>query len=146
APYRRLLHAAVHRGYVLGRNGAAHYGVAEVVAGPARRRAHAHPAVAELAAPARLLLVTPLPLRLTSYRLPVRNLRPGELHLHPVAPLQPRHRHLQVPLAHTRHDRLPGFRNEVRLQRGVLVMQAVETHLHLLLVTPARRLNRKGNE
>src|SRR3954466_12959780 len=79
--YARLLNAAVHGRDVLPGNRAAHDLVDELVAAAARRRCDAHPAVAELAAAARLLLVLALPLGAALQRFSIRDLRARQLRL-----------------------------------------------------------------
>src|SRR5437667_9524747 len=70
----RLLDAPLHRRDILPRDGAADDGVLELVSAAALHRRELHPAVAELPAPAGLLLVPPVLLDSTLDRLLVRHL------------------------------------------------------------------------
>ena len=93
-------------------NRAADDAVLELDAVAARRRDDAHPAVAELSASARLLLVLALPFGARADRFAVGDLRLRELGRHAELSLQLGQRDLEVPLAHAGHERL------VRLRRS----------------------------
>src|SRR5207302_1505532 len=120
------LDAAIDRGDEFARNDAAHDLVLEPVSLAPLRRLDADPAVAELSATARLLLVSPLALRGRGERLAIGDLRPGELHSDTVLALELGHRDLEVALAHPGDHRLVRLGDVARLERRILVVQPVK--------------------
>src|SRR5205085_906741 len=96
----RLLDPLIDGGPKALRDGAADDLVLELVARVALERLQHDVAVAELAAPAGLLLVAPVRARLAANRLEVRHAGLAELNLDAEAPLEPIDRDLDVHLAH----------------------------------------------
>src|SRR5207247_7692502 len=99
-------------------------------------------AVAELAATAGLLLVSPLRACLALDRLDVRHARLVQLDLDAEAALQPADRDLDVHLTHPGEELLTCLRIAPQLQRWVLLVQTPERLRDLVLV--ALRLRRHG--
>src|SRR5581483_12378685 len=95
--------------------------VDELVADVALERLELDVAVAELAAPARLLLVPPLRPRLALDRLDVRDARLVQLHLDAEPAPRAVDRDLDVHLAHARQQVLPGLLVAPQPQRRVLL-------------------------
>src|SRR5690606_12998114 len=120
--------------------------VDELVARAALRRLDPDPAIAELALAAGLLLVPSLALGLTEQRLAIRHARRTQRRLRAVLPLQPRERDLEMPLPHPLDDHLVRLGLEGHLDRRILVVQAMQAGLELLLVGPRRGLDRERDE
>src|SRR5207245_3828028 len=91
--------------------------------------------VAELAAPAGLLLVAALRARLPANRLEIRDARRVQLDLDVEAPLQPLDRDLDVDLAHAGDQLLARLLIAAEVQRRILLGQPAQAGGHLLLVT-----------
>ena len=126
----------------LARDHAALDRVGERVALAARQRLEAHPAVAELAASARLLLVPPLRLRRRRDRLAVRDAGLLGRHVHVVLPLHALDLDLEVQLAHAARDRLVQLGVELGGEGRVLLVQPRQHLAELVVVVPRDALDR----
>ena len=91
-------------------------------------------AVAELAAPAGLLLVAALCPRRFADRLQVRHPRRVQVDLDAKPPCHPVDGHLDVHLREPGHDHLAGLRVAVDVQRRILLGQAPQRLIHLVLL------------
>src|SRR5205823_9783233 len=107
-----------------------------------RDRRHDDVAVAELAAPAGLLLVAAVGTRLAPDRLAVRHARLMELDVHSEPSLRALESNLDVHLAHPREDLLARLLVAVQVKRRVLFGEPANRGRHLLLV--ALRLGGDG--
>ncbi len=141
----RLLDPLVHRRPEALRDHAADDLVHELVARVAVERLEPDLAVAELAAPAGLLLVAAVTPRLLADRLEVRHARRVEVDLDAEAPLEPVDRDLDVHLREAGEQLLAGLRVAAHLQRRVLLVQAPERGCHLLLVALRLRRDREAH-
>ena len=121
AVHHRLLDPLVDRRPEALRDDAADDLVDELVAGVALDRLEHDVAVAELPAPAGLLLVAALGARLLADRLEVGHARRVEVDLDAEAALQPVDRDLDVHLRHARDELLAGLRVAAELERRVLL-------------------------
>src|SRR6185312_5574660 len=104
-----------------------------------------HPAIAELSASARLLLVPALPFAFPPERLAVGDARLRELSGDAEFPLELRHRHFEMPLTHAGDDRLVRLGIVMRGEGRVLIVQAMQALLHFFLVAARGRVNGKGD-
>jgi hypothetical protein len=120
--------------------------VDELVALVSRQRLELDVAVAELPAPARLLLVAALCARLAADRLEVGNARRVRHHLDAEAPLEAVDGHLDVHLREARHDQLAGPFVARKAKRRILLGEAAERLTHLLVVALRARLHRDGDD
>ena len=100
-------------------------------------------AVAELAAAASLLLVAPVGLRGTSDRLVVGHAGRLERYLGAEALSHPIDDHLHVHLGQAGHDLLAGLRVAVHVDRRVLLLQAPQSRVDLLLIALRLGLHRE---
>ena len=100
-------------------------------------------AVAELAAPAGLLLVPPVRRRRAADRLLVGHARRLQRDLDAEAVAQAVDDHLDVHLREPGDDLLAGLLIAVQVDRRILLLQAAQRGEHLLLVPPALRLDRE---
>src|SRR5204863_9662998 len=84
--------------------------VGELEFSAARQRLHLDPAIAELSVTAGLLLMTALNVRRPADRLPVRDFRGFQRHVHPVTALQAADHDFHVLLARPRQQELARLR------------------------------------
>ena len=138
----RLLDPLVDRRPEALRDDAADDLVHELVADVALHRLEHDVAVAELAAPARLLLVAGVCPRFRADRLEVRHARRVQLDVHPEAALDAFERDLDVHLAHAREDLLAGLLVAAEPEGRIFLGEPADRARHLLLV--ALRLRRHG--
>jgi hypothetical protein len=103
-------------------------------------------AVAELAAPARLLLVAAVRRGRAADGLAVGDARRPQIHLDPEARAQAVHRHLDVDLREPGDDLLARLRVPVQVERRVLLLQALERGEELLLVPLGLGRDREGHD
>ncbi len=96
----------------------------EPVAG--RNRGVAHPAIAELPASARLLLVASLPFGARADRLAIGDARATQLGRDAELAPQLRQRDLEMALAESRDERLVRLGAPLRGEARILVMEAME--------------------
>ena len=134
AVLHRLQHALLDRRDEAGRDHAALDRVDELEAVAVGQRLDLDVAVAELAAPARLLLVAPVRLGGAADRLLVGHARRLEVDLRAEARLHPVDDHLDVDLREARDDLLAGLRVAVQVDRRVLLLQAAQRRVGLVLV------------
>src|ERR1700676_4438306 len=92
-----------------------------------RQRLHANPAVAKLAMPASLFLMTALDVRSTADGFAIRNLGGFQFDVHAVAFLQPADDHLAVLLAAAGEQELLRLRIAIETQRLVLFENPLDT-------------------
>ena len=128
---------------VLLRNHATHDPVDEFESAAPGERLDLEPGVAELAAPAGLLLVPALNGRLSFDRLLVGNLRGLQIHLEAEFPLHLFDGHLDVDLAETGEDHLPGLVVPMEDEGGILIGQAMDRGDEFVLVAPGLWLRRQ---
>ena len=126
AVVHRLLDPLVDGGPEALRDDAADDLVDELVADVALDRLEHDRAVAELAAPAGLLLVAGVGPRLLADRLQIRDARRVQVDVDPEAPLRALERDLDVHLAHPGEDLLPGLLVAAEAQRRVLLGQPAD--------------------
>src|SRR2546425_13291265 len=117
-----LLASALDRRDVLPRDPPAYDLVHELEPRPPRQWRDPDPAVAVLAAAARLLLVFALPLGTRLERLAVRDLRLPDHGMHAELAGQPSDDDLEVALPQPADQRLPQLAVELVLKRGILLV------------------------
>ena len=117
--------------------------VASAVVGRLAERLDLDVAVAELAAPAGLLLVAAVRLRAAADRLLVGHARRLQRDLDAEALAQAVDDHLDVHLREAGDDLLAGLLVAVQVDRRILLLQAAQRGEHLLLVAPALGLDRE---
>ena len=125
------------------RDHAAHDLVDELVALVRLHRLDLDVAVAELAAAAGLLLVASMGAGRLADRLAVGHARRLQVDLDPEPPVHALQHRLHVHLGEPAHDHLAGLLVAVHVQRRVLLLQAPQRGVHLVLVALAAGLDRE---
>ena len=142
---RGFLDAALHRRDVLPRDDAAHDLVQELEPRSPRQGRDPDPAVAVLAAAARLLLVLPLSLRPRLEGLAVGDLRLPDHGVHPELAGQPTDDDLEVALPQPADQRLPQLPRILVLERRILLVQLVQPVRELFLFAALLHFDRLGD-
>ena len=141
----RLLDPLVDGGPEALRDDAAGDLVDELVAGALGQRLDHDLGVAELAAPAGLLLVAVPSASFLADRLEVRHARLVKVDVHAEAALEPVDRDLDVDLAHSREELLARLRVTPQDERRVLLGEAPQRGADLLLVALRLRRDREAH-
>ena len=137
--------ALFHRGNEIVGNGAAEDVVHELETGAARQRLHAHPADAELAVSAGLLLVLALGVGLGANRLAIGHLRRLERDVHLESLAQLGDHHFDVLLPGAGQQKLLGLRVLREAQRQVFFQNLVNTLADAVFIGARLGLDGEGD-